>query len=65
VDSLTRCRYITIDIARQIPESVHESLGERNDYKTWFAACLLKTLKSNQRGHRREETVDGFPEASS
>lgn len=65
VTSLMKCRYITEDIAKQIPVRVHGSLGERDDYKTWLAACLLKTLKSNQRWHGVEEAIDDFPEASS
>jgi hypothetical protein len=65
VDSLMRCVYVTEDITREIPVSVHESLGERDDFKTWLAVCLLKTLKSNQRWHGVGEPIDGFPEASS
>jgi hypothetical protein len=65
VDSLIRCVYFTEDIARGIPARVHASLGERDDFKTWLAACLLKTLKSNQRWHGVGELIDGFPEAGS
>jgi hypothetical protein len=61
VTSLMRCVYVTEDIARQIPVRAHASLGEWDDYKTWLAACLLKTLKSNQRWHGVEEPIDGFP----
>ena len=65
VDSIMRCGYVTEDIARGIPVRVHECLGERDDYKTWLAACLLKTLKNNQRWHGVDEPIDGFPEAGS
>jgi hypothetical protein len=65
VTSLIRCRYVTEGIAGEIPEKVLTSLGDRDESKTWLAACLLKTLKSNQRWHRREETIDDFLEASS
>jgi len=44
---------------------VHSALGAKDDIKEWLAACLLKTIKDNQRWHGRVELVDGFPEASS
>ncbi|MDH5792545.1 MAG: hypothetical protein OEZ44_10200, partial [Candidatus Bathyarchaeota archaeon] len=65
VDSLMGCVYVTEDTASGIPVMVHASLGERDDFKTWLAACLLKTLKSNQRWHGVEEAIDSFPEAGS
>ena len=63
--SLTTCRYITEEIAKEIPVKVHTSLEKKDDVKMWLAACLLKTLKSNQRWHKRDELIDDFPEATS
>jgi len=58
-------RYISEDNVSRIGERVHSSLGAKNEVKEWLAACLLKTIKDNQRWHRRTELIDGFPEASS
>ena len=65
VTSLTHCRYVTEEIAEEIPSMVHASLGDKDDLKVWLAACLLKTLKSNQRWHKVSELIDDFPEAAS
>jgi hypothetical protein len=65
VTSITTMRYITEDIGRQITQRVHASLGEKNDVKDWLVACLLKTVRDNQRWHNRVELIDGFPQATS
>jgi len=62
---LKNARYISKDSASRIAERVHSSLGEKNEAKEWLAACLLKTIKDNQRWHKRTELVDNFPEATS
>jgi len=58
-------RYVSEDTATRISERIHSSLGDKNEVKEWLAACLLKTIKDNQRWHKRTELIDGFPEASS
>jgi len=58
-------RYVSKDGAPRIVESVHSSLGEKNEAKEWLVACLLKTVKDNQRWHKRTELIDDFPEAKS
>jgi len=58
-------RYITEDNALEIAERVHSSLGKKEEAKTWLTACLLKTIKDNQRWHKRTELIDSFPEATS
>jgi len=58
-------RYVSEDNASRIGERVHSSLGARNEVKEWLVACLLKTVKDNQRWHKRTELIDGFLEASS
>ena len=65
VTYLTPCRYLTEEVAKEIPVRVHASLGDRDAFKVWLAACLLKTLKSNQRWHKINELIDDFPEATS
>ena len=65
VTSLTACRYVTEEIGKEIPSMVHASLGDKDDLKVWLAACLSKTLKSNQRWHRTHELIDDSPEATS
>jgi hypothetical protein len=65
VTSLTEMRYVNEELATSLNERVWKSLGQTDDTKSWLAGCLLKTLKSNQRWHRREELIDGFPGATS
>jgi len=65
VTSLTTTRYITDAAARQLAMRVHASLGEKDEVKEWLVACLLKTVKDNQRWHKRIELMDGFPQATS
>jgi hypothetical protein len=62
---LKNLRYISKHNASRLTEKVHSSLGEKNKAKEWLVACLLKTIKDNQRWHRRTELIDNFPEATS
>jgi hypothetical protein len=60
-------QYITsfeID-AISIAQRVHSMLGSKNEIKEWLAACLLKTIKANQRWHKRTELIDKSPEVCS
>ncbi len=57
--------YLTKEQVSEIANRVHDSLGEKNKVKVWLAACLLKTVKSNQRWHKTTELIDNFPEATS
>jgi hypothetical protein len=57
--------YVSKDSALKIAENIHSSLGERDEVKEWLTACLLKTIKDNQRWHKRTELIDNFPEATS
>lgn len=65
VISITTMRYFTEELERQINQKVHASLGEKNDVKEWLAACLLKTVRDNQRWHKKDELIDSFPQATS
>ncbi len=65
VTSLITARYIAEDNALETPKRVYSSLGEKDEAKVWLTACLLKTIKDNQRWHRRTELIDDFPEATS
>ena len=65
VTSTIRCKYITENIAVEIPSIINSLLGERKDVKTWLVGCLLKTLIGNQRWHDRVELIDSFPRATS
>jgi len=65
VTSTVECGYLTEEIASRIPEGVVASLGVLDECKVWLAACLLKTLKGNQRWHETEELIDGYPKATS
>lgn len=57
--------YVTGDRALQITQGVYESLGKKDEVKEWLAACLLKTLKDNQRWFKVPELIDNYPEATS
>ncbi len=57
--------YITKDSGLELIESVRSSLGAKDRTKRWLAACLLKTVKDNQRWHRTPELIDTFPQATS
>jgi hypothetical protein len=65
IASPTDVRYIGEDRGLAVAQGVHAALGVRDDAKEWLAACLLKTVKDNQRWHERGELIDGFPKASS
>jgi hypothetical protein len=58
-------RYVSKDSALKIAENIHFSLGEKDEVKEWLTACLLKTIKDNQRWHKRTELIDNFSEATS
>jgi hypothetical protein len=62
---IKNARYVSKNDASRIVESVHSSLGEKNEVKEWLVACLLKTAKDNQRWHKRDEIIDDFREATS
>ncbi|MFB0503894.1 MAG: hypothetical protein ACETWE_08680 [Candidatus Bathyarchaeia archaeon] len=55
--------------ALEIAERVHSSLGEKDEAKEWLTACLLKTIKDNQRWEglkfKRTELIDDFLDATS
>ncbi|MCK4483162.1 hypothetical protein KAU55_08020 [Candidatus Bathyarchaeota archaeon] len=56
---------IAKDNASEIAEKIHSSLGEKNKAKEWLTACLLKTIKDNQRWHKRTKLINNFPDATS
>jgi len=62
---IKNARYVSKNGASRIAEIVHSSLGEKNKVKEWLVACLLKTVKDNQRWHKRTELIDDFREATS
>jgi len=62
---IKNARYISKDGTSRIAKRVHSSLGKKNEVKEWLVACLLKTVKDNQRWHKRTELIDDFPEAAS
>jgi hypothetical protein len=57
--------YVTSDSASQIAQRVHSSLDKKDEFKEWLAACLLKTLKGNQRWLNAPELIDNYPEVTS
>ena len=57
--------YIAKNSALEIAERVHSYLGDKGEAKEWLTACLLKTVKDNQRWRKRTELIDDFPEAAS
>jgi len=65
ITQLTTPSYVTKEQALRIANDVHSSLGTKNPGKTWLAACLLKTLRSNKRWHKTTELMDSFPQATS
>lgn len=58
-------RYAPKEIGLSIAKRIHLSLGKKDKAKIWLTASLLKTVKDNQRWHRRNELIDDFPEAIS
>jgi hypothetical protein len=65
IASLTNARYVGEDGGMAVAQGVHAALGAKDDAKEWLAACLLKTVKDNQRWHDRVELMDSYPEAVS
>jgi len=65
VTNIITTRYISVDKAEEIAENVNSFLGEKDEVKEWLTACLLKTVKDNQRWHKTTEIVDNFSEATS
>ncbi len=63
--SLITSTFITEDYAQAMPNRIYTYLGEKNKAKEWLATCLLKTIKDNQRWHKRTELIDGFPKTTS
>lgn len=60
VTTMTPTIFLDKASAIQISKGVHSSLGTRTGTKEWLTACLLKTLKDNQRWHGGKELIDGF-----
>jgi len=58
-------RYVTNDSSLQITQRVYSSLGKKDEVKEWLAACLLKTIKDNQRWHNIPELIDDYPQTTS
>ena len=58
-------RFISKGNVLGIAERVSSSLGEKDEVKEWLTSCLLKTVKDNQRWHKRAELIDDSPEATS
>ena len=65
VTSRVTTRYIEADHAAELAAKVYSSLGEKDRIKEWLAACLLKTIKENQRWRETTELLDSLPEATS
>jgi len=65
VTSTIRYKYITENVAEEIPFIINSLLGERNDVKIWLVGCLFKTLKGNQSWHDRVALIDSYPRATS
>jgi len=65
VRSLITAGYMDKGNASKIAERIHSYLGKKDEAKEWLTACLLKTIKDNQRWHKRTELIDNFPEATS
>jgi hypothetical protein len=65
VAAFIETHYVSGELAERLAANVHVALGASNAAKVWLAACLLKTLKSNQRWHPHRELIDDFPVATS
>ena len=65
VTNIITTRYISADKAEEIAENVNSFLDEKDEVKEWLTACLLKTVKDNQRWHKTTEIADNFSEATS
>ncbi|MBN1352854.1 hypothetical protein JXJ21_25925 [candidate division KSB1 bacterium] len=57
-------KYVSGDDAIQISDRIRKLLGARDDAKEWLAACLLKTVKSNQQWHKTEQLIYDYPEST-
>ena len=62
ISTVEDARYVTKEVGLSIAKRIHLSLGEKDKAKVWLTASLLKTIKDNQRWHRRTELIDDFPE---
>ena len=58
-------KFVAVDDSLRIAQTVHSSLGEKDEVKEWLASCLLKTIKSNQRWHKTSELIDDYPRVAS
>jgi len=58
-------QFVTADDSAKIAQRVHSYLGKEDKVKEWLAACLLKTVKSNQRWHKTTELIDNYPQTTS
>lgn len=65
ISSVLSARYVPEGAESEVAERIRSYLGEKDEVKEWLMACLLKTVKDNQRWHKRSELIDDFPEASS
>ena len=70
--ALDTAMFVSTDVVRDISVRVHDALGERrpspddrDPAKEWLAACLLKTVASNQRWRKGHELIDDAPGATS
>jgi hypothetical protein len=62
---IENARYVSKKGALRIAENIHTSLGEKNEVKEWLVTYLLKTVKDNQRWHKRAELIDDFRDTAS
>jgi hypothetical protein len=65
VSAFTEPRYVTEGLAAELAHRVPASLGGTDAVRAWLVACLLKTIKDNQRWHPRRELIDQVPQATS
>jgi hypothetical protein len=65
VTSRVTTRYVEADHAAELTSEICSSLGQKDKIKEWLAACLLKTIKDNQRWRETTELMDSFPEITS
>lgn len=65
VTAFVEPRYVAEGLATELAHRVPASLGETDAVSVWLAACLLKTIKDNQRWHQRPELIDQVPQATS
>jgi len=58
-------QFVTADESLRIAQRSHSSLGAKTSVKEWLTACLLKTVKDNQRWYKTRELIDNYPQATS